>query len=157
MRKNIRFGFVAALAVVAVSASSASAAAPAWFDSADRNRDGQVSWNEYVRTSAFVVLDENGDGSITKSEEFGDSYRSSSWLQVASFDSNRSGGVTLREYTVQLRAIFDAHDANQDGVLSGVEAEDSRPTRFSRERRDGGRDFGDRTAANRAAVEAFRR
>ena len=152
MRKNIRFGFVAALAALAVSAASASAAAPAWFDSADRNGDGQVSWNEYVRSGAFAVLDENGDGTITRSEEFGDAYRTSSWLQVASFDTNRSGAVTLREYTRQLRAIFDAHDVNQDGVLTGREAEDRRPTRFSRDRRDGGWDL-----AGRAQVRGFRR
>jgi len=156
MRKNIRFGFVAALAALAVSAASASAAVPAWFDSADRDRDGQISWNEYVRTSAFGVLDENGDGSITESEEFGGDNPTSSWLQVASFDSNRSGAVTLREYTVQLRAIFDAHDADQDGVLSALEAEDSRPTRFFG-RRDGGRGFGFGVAGNRAAAPAFRR
>jgi hypothetical protein len=167
MRKNIRLGFVAALAALAVSAASASAAVPAWFDGADRNRDGQVSWNEYQRGSGFTVLDENGDGSITKSEEFGDVYRTSSWVQVASFDTNRSGAVTLREYTAQLRAIFDAHDLNGDGVLSGREAEDSRRTRFSGDRRDGsrdfggrdfaGRDFGGRDFAGHAAAQAARR
>lgn len=123
MRTNIRYSFVTALAAVAITTASAAAAPPVWFDGADRNEDGRVSWSEYARNrSAFEVLDENGDGLITRSEEFG-SRPVSSWVQVASLDLNGSGAVTYQEYRSQLRAVFDAADLDADGALSAVEAE----------------------------------
>jgi Ca2+-binding EF-hand superfamily protein len=122
MRNHIRYGFVTALAAIAISAASAAAAPPAWFDGADRDHDGSVTWNEYARnSSAFEALDENGDGSITRSEEFGGTSPRSSWSLVATQDFNRNGVVTLREYTRQLRATFNAYDLDHDGVLSDRE------------------------------------
>jgi Ca2+-binding EF-hand superfamily protein len=147
MRRNIRYGFVAALAAVAISAASAAAAPPAWFDGADRNRDGRVTWSEYVRNDVvFDVLDENGDGLITRSEEFGKS-PTSSWMQVASLDSNRDGVVTQFEYARRLRTSFDTYDANDDGTLSEREADGTRRARSERGAREGARAFGSRGPA----------
>ena len=152
MSKHIRQGFVAAMGAMVITATSAAAAAPAWFYGADRNQDGRVTWSEYSRNSAFDVLDENGDGLITPSEEFGGSAHKSSWALVAALDSDRSGAVTLHQFNRQLRVTFDAYDLDRDGALDTREAELARRAESGRTDGEGRRGFGDRDG-----LRAFRR
>jgi Ca2+-binding EF-hand superfamily protein len=122
MRTNIRFSLVAALAAVAVSAASAAAAPPAWYGDMDRNRDGFLTWSEYVRNDrAFEVMDENGDMRITKTEGFGNADWKSSWDHVASFDADGNGSVTHYEYQRGVRNLFDSVDVNRDGAINETE------------------------------------
>ena len=149
MRTSLRYSLATAIAAVALSAASASAAPPAWFDVADRDRDGRVTFREYVQDqSKFAILDENGDGSITPSEEFlADGVVTSSWVYAESMDGNRSGAVTSTEYLGELRAVFAAADANGDGEISGREAEGL--ARSAERGNRGGRGFAGRFGAPR--------
>ena len=123
MRNNIRISFAVAMIAVAASAASASAAPPVWFDGADQNTDGAVTWREYVRFDrAFAILDANGDDKITAGEGYGPHDALSSFEPVKTMDIDRSGSVTRYEYTKQLRAIFDAVDVDRDGTISEHEA-----------------------------------
>ena len=122
MSKNIRYSFLAAMTAVAISAASASAAPPAWYVGVDRNNDGVLTWNEFVRNDrAFEVLDENGDRRISKHEGFGQAVWQSSWDKVSSFDVDSNGAVTRNEYQKGIRTLFNTVDANHDGAISEVE------------------------------------
>jgi Ca2+-binding EF-hand superfamily protein len=87
----------------------------------DHNRDGRLARSEWHGTrELFTRLDSNRDGFLNAAEfTGGDDYDRED--RFADLDTNRDGRISRDEWHGS-RAVFDALDANRDGVLVRQEA-----------------------------------
>jgi EF-hand domain pair/EF hand len=111
----------------AISAANPNAAMLGRLDGADTNRDGAISKPELIafRSSNFVRLDRDGNGVLTRTDIPAFVSRINPSLNFNSlmtqFDANRDGKVSREEFVNGPTAIFDAADANHDGLLTNAE------------------------------------
>lgn len=97
-----------------------------WFTQYDRNRDGQLTADEFsMGKSYFAALDTSKDGILTREEAKAallaapKKKPSIDWKKM---DTDRDGYVTVREWTGEA-ADFDALDIDNDRVLSRYDRE----------------------------------
>jgi Ca2+-binding EF-hand superfamily protein len=109
------------------AAAPNNAALLARIEGADSNRDGFVSKPELIafRAANFGRLDRNGDGVLMRSDIPAFAKRINPDIDfdrlTAQFDANRDGKVSRAEFVNGPTTIFDAADANADGLLSKAE------------------------------------
>jgi Ca2+-binding EF-hand superfamily protein len=120
------FLLFAALSAPAFAASP-SAAMLGRMEGADANRDGIITKAELIafRASNFVRLDRDGNGMLTRSDIPAFMARVNSGLDFNSlmqqFDANRDKKVSREEFVRGPTVLFDAADANGDGILTTAE------------------------------------
>jgi Ca2+-binding EF-hand superfamily protein len=120
------FLLLAALSAPAFAASP-SAAMLGRMEGADANRDGIITKAELIafRASNFVRLDRDGNGMLTRSDIPAFMARVNSGLDFNSlmqqFDANRDKKVSREEFVRGPTVLFDAADANGDGILTTAE------------------------------------
>jgi Ca2+-binding EF-hand superfamily protein len=91
------------------------------FDDLDVNRNGRVERREWhASDDAFVWLDRNRDGVLTRTEVVGDNAGGGSADQFASLDMNRDGRLARGEWHWSAGS-FAARDLNRDGWLTRSE------------------------------------
>ena len=101
------------------------------FAALDANKDGTIVSAEIParpgKTPAdaaamFKTIDANGDGKVSKEEYLVPSTRvrpaATPDAQIARFDGNKDGKVSLAEFKAGPLANFDAADGNKDGIVS---------------------------------------
>lgn len=93
------WGLAAILAATAACAQTN--AAPAVFQSADTNSDGQVSQAEFaghIKKSTFAKLDTNKDGMVTLEEWKAVDHSPEAEKHFAALDKNRNGRIGYPEF-----------------------------------------------------------
>jgi Ca2+-binding EF-hand superfamily protein len=112
MKKKI---VIAVLAVVSACVAQA-AIDPARAADMDKNKDGQITKEEYVAVfvSGFDRLDKDKDGLLSKTEFTHGSFEIG--------DKDKNGTLTRAEYLSIYEQQFDnKHDTNKDGVVTDDE------------------------------------
>jgi len=95
---------------------------PAHFRSLDHNRDNRLARSEWHGSQElFTRFDRNRDGFVSASEFSGAGADDDRDDRFADLDTNRDGRVSRDEWHGS-GAVFDALDANRDGVLTRKEA-----------------------------------
>jgi len=88
------------------------------FDDLDVNNNGRVEQGEWFYTnSAFVALDRNRDGVLSRFEVVGAQASADTYDQFASLDYNRNGNLGRDEWHWSARS-FNQRDTNSDSMLS---------------------------------------
>lgn len=111
----------------AATAANPNAAMLSRLDGADANRDGAISKPELIafRSTNFARLDRDDNGVLTRSDIPAFVSRINPNLNfdslMAQFDANRDGKVSRDEFVNGPTVIFDAADANRDGLLTTEE------------------------------------
>jgi Ca2+-binding EF-hand superfamily protein len=99
----------------------------------DGNGDGAVTRAELdaARASEFARLDADRDGALTGEElrAAHQGHRGHGPGEGPRPDANNDGTVTREEFLARPNAMFDAMDANDDGVLSSAEMAEHRSHR----------------------------
>lgn len=116
-----RWGWGAALAVLAIAAAHAQAkesvevGAKQIVDRMDRDGDGKIGEEEFrnAMMRRFASADANGDGVLS-----GDEVPSHSLVVQG---AERSGQVKLEDFSGSLNNVFGQYDADRDGQLAGEE------------------------------------
>ena len=121
----------------------------AWFQQADRNRDGALTRAEMEQDAErfFAILDVNRDGEIDPDEitryetQIAPQNRRSLGLlalsqPVTAADSNFNRGVTLSEFRVAADKRFGALDLDKRGLLTLDRLAEIRPAGPARQKRD---------------------
>ena len=94
---------------------------------ADKNRDGDISWDEVLdmRKSVFVRLDRNKDGYVDTSDRpslFGGQF-DKAFERFVQFDTDGDERVSRQELVDGEAPVFEEADTNKDKVLSKAEIE----------------------------------
>ena len=94
---------------------------------ADKNRDGDISWDEVLdmRKSVFVRLDRNKDGFVDTSDRpsfFGSQF-DKAFERFVEFDTDGDERVSRQELLNGDAPVFEEADTNKDKVLSSAEIE----------------------------------
>jgi len=116
MRASIRSIAFAAAVAAGLSAAPAAAQSLSWFNQADRNDDGRVTFPEYERSQpSFAELGLNFNGRY--------SWISRPWNRAlaARLDQNRDGRISHAEYDATMRRNFRRYDRNGDGMATRIE------------------------------------
>ena len=97
---------------------------------ADKNRDGDISWDEVLdmRKSVFVRLDRNKDGYVDTSDRpsfFGGQF-DKAFERFVQFDTDGDERVSRQELIDGEAPVFEEADTNKDKVLSKAEIETMR-------------------------------
>lgn len=126
MRK-IFFIALIALSAPAFAANPNAANMLGRMDGADANRDGVVTKAELIafRANNFSRLDRDGNGALTRSDIPAFMARFNPGLDFDSlmkqFDANMDKKVSRDEFVNGPTVVFDAADANRDGMLTADE------------------------------------
>ena len=88
------------------------------FDDLDANRNGRIERDEWhASDDAFMWLDRNRDGVLSRIEVTGEAQPTNRNDQFASLDYNSNGTIERNEWHWSLGS-FNQRDLNRDGVLS---------------------------------------
>ncbi len=118
--KSAILGFCGGL-LIAISAIAGEQQKTSWFVSLDHNGDGSISIKELqaVRYQRFIILDLNRDNIISAFE----GTANTSWIdRLKRMDRNNDGQVTLSEYEERGRSRFAIIDLDGNGQITAHEA-----------------------------------
>jgi hypothetical protein len=114
---------VAALVSAPALAQAPAAAAP------ETTTRAQIDQTNKER---FAEMDANKDGFVTAVELAGVAGPERAARMIERLDSNKDGKVSAAELSARMLAMFDAADANHDGVLTPAEQAAAREARRAR-------------------------
>jgi hypothetical protein len=102
-------------------------------DTADADRDGKITKQEYVdaRATQFAKLDRNSDGFIDDADSRDDAERSQRGKRVAAairgrLDANDDGKIDKTEFVSAPTMLFDRFDSDKNDVLDAKELDAAR-------------------------------